>query len=58
MAYSWLIVGPSGKVDMRRGLAAAVLPEAVAGSLARDVAMTGAIHVRELTRQDWTLLPS
>ena len=39
-------------------LAAAVLPEAVAGSLARDVAMTGAIHVRELTRQDWTLLPS
>ena len=43
---------------LQKLLAAAVLPEAVAGSLARDVAMTGAIHVRELTRQDWTLLPS
>ena len=48
----------SAVADLSRLLGAAHLPQAARAALVHDVLATGAVHVQELTRQDWEELPA
>ena len=48
----------AGCEDLERLLRAALVPTQARLALARDVEAVGAVHVQELTRQDWEDLPA